>query len=177
MDVIKSLEKTYMFKSESIPEYYLGGNIEFLGESWKNQRLGLDTSTKTYIQIIIPKFEGLFGKEFKPIKTPSNDGHHPEVDDSPLCMEDYSAKYRSMISNCIWIFVLGRFDIAYDTSAMGRFNMISREGHLKAVKRILSYLKTFPKGRVIIETSCPDHSVYLVEDHSNSVEFYPDAGE
>jgi hypothetical protein len=45
-------------------------------------------------------------------------------------MEDYSAKYRSMISNCIWIFVLGRFDIAYDTSAMSRFNMISKEGHL-----------------------------------------------
>jgi hypothetical protein len=55
--------------------------------------------------------------------------------------------------------------------------MISREGHLKAVKRILSYLKTYPKGRVIIDTSNPDHSVYPVEDHSNWMEFYPDAGE
>jgi hypothetical protein len=41
----------------------------------------------------------------------------------------------------------------------------------------LSYLKTFPKGRVIIDTSYPDHSVYPVEDHSNWMEFYPDAGE
>jgi hypothetical protein len=41
----------------------------------------------------------------------------------------------------------------------------------------LSYLKTFPKGRVIIDTSYPDHSVYPVEDHSNWVEFYPDASE
>jgi hypothetical protein len=55
--------------------------------------------------------------------------------------------------------------------------MLPREGHLKAVKRILSYLKTFPNGRVIIETSYPDHSVYPVEDHSNWMEFYPDAGE
>jgi hypothetical protein len=39
----------------------------------------------------------------------------------------------------------------------------------------LSYLKTFPKGRVIIDTSYPDHSVYTVEDHSNWMEFYPDA--
>jgi hypothetical protein len=31
--------------------------------------------------------------------------------------------------------------------------MLSREGHLKAVQRILSYLKTFPNGRVIIDTS------------------------
>jgi hypothetical protein len=90
---------------------------------------------------------------------PMSGGYHPEVDDSPLCTEDHSAKYRSIIGCCIWIIVLGRFDIAYATSAMSRFNMITREGHLKAVKRILSYLKTFPKGRVIIHTSYPDRSV------------------
>jgi hypothetical protein len=72
---------------------------------------------------------------------------------------------------------LGIFDIAYATSAISRFNVLPREGHLKAVKRILSYLKTFPKGRVIIDTSCPDHSVYPVEDHSNWMEFYPDSSE
>jgi hypothetical protein len=77
-----------------------------------------------------------------------------------------------------WIIVIGRFDIAYYTSDMSRFNMLPREGHLKAVKRkvILSYLKTFAKGRVIIDTSYPDHSVYPVEDHSNCMEFYPDDG-
>jgi hypothetical protein len=71
--------------------------------------------------------------------------------------------------------VLGRFDIAYATSSMSRFNMIPREEHLSAVKSILSYLKTFPKGRVIIDTSYPDHSVYPVENHSNWMEFYQDA--
>jgi hypothetical protein len=60
---------------------------------------------------------------------------------------------------------------------MNRFNIFPREGHLKAVKRILSYLKTFPKGRIIIDTSYPDHYVYPVEDHSNWMQFYPDAGE
>jgi hypothetical protein len=54
--------------------------------------------------------------------------------------------------------------------------MLPREGHLKAGKRILSYFKTFPKERVIIDTSYPDHSVYPLEEHSNRVEFYPDAG-
>jgi hypothetical protein len=39
--VLKSLEKIYMIKSVGIPEYYLGGNVEFLGEAWKNQGLGL----------------------------------------------------------------------------------------------------------------------------------------
>jgi hypothetical protein len=41
MSVIKSLEKTYMLKSVGIPEYYSGGNVELLGEAWKNQGLGL----------------------------------------------------------------------------------------------------------------------------------------
>jgi hypothetical protein len=54
---------------------------------------------------------------------------------------------------------LGGFDIAYDISAMSRFNILPREGHLKAVKRILSYLKTFSKGRVIIDTSYLEHSI------------------
>jgi hypothetical protein len=106
MAVIKSLEKTYMLKSGGIPEYYLGGNVESLGEAWKNRGLGLDISTKTYIQNVIPKFEGLFGKEFKPIKTPMSEGYHPEVDDSPLCNKDVSDKYRSIIGllhldNCL----------------------------------------------------------------------------
>jgi hypothetical protein len=91
MAVIKSLEKTYMLESVGIPEYYLGGNVEFLGEAWKNQGLVLAFSENTYIQNIIPKFEGLFGKEFKSIKTPMSEGYHPEVDDSPLCIEDDSA--------------------------------------------------------------------------------------
>jgi hypothetical protein len=138
MAVIKALEKTYMLKSVGIPEYYLEGNVESLGEPWKNQGLGLAISAKTYTQNVIPKFEGFFGNEFKPIKTPMSEGYHPEVDDSPLYNEEASAKYRSIIGRCIWIIVLGRLDIAYTTSAMSRFNMLPREGHLKAVKRILS---------------------------------------
>jgi hypothetical protein len=104
-----------------------------------------------------------------------SEGYHPEVDDSPLCTKNDPSKYRSIIGCCIWIIVLGRFDITYTTSAMSRFNMLTIEGHLKAVKRILSYLKTFPKARVIIGTSYPAHSMYPIEDHSNWMEFYPDA--
>jgi hypothetical protein len=55
--------------------------------------------------------------------------------------------------------------------------MAPREGHLKAVMRILAYLKTFPKGRLLIDTAYPDHSVYPVEDHPNWKDFYPDAEE
>jgi hypothetical protein len=78
-----------MLKSVGIPEYYLDENVGFLGETWKNQRIELALSANTYIQITIPKFEGFFGKEFKPIKTPMSEGYgyHPEVDDSTLFTE------------------------------------------------------------------------------------------
>jgi hypothetical protein len=74
MAVIKSLEKTYMLKSVGIPEYYLGVNVEFLGESSKNQGLRLALSENTYIQNITPKFEDLLGKEFGPTKIPMSEG-------------------------------------------------------------------------------------------------------
>jgi hypothetical protein len=90
-----------MLKSLGIPEYYLGGNLHLLGETWKNQGLVLALSAKTYIHNVIPNFEGLFGKDFKPIKTPMSEGYHPEIDDSPLCTKDDSDKYRSIIGCCI----------------------------------------------------------------------------
>ena len=95
MAVIKSLEKIYLFKNVGIPEYYLGGNVEILGESWKNQGLELALSAKTYIQnVIISKFENLFGNQFKSINTPMSEDYHPEIDDSPLCNDGDSARYR-----------------------------------------------------------------------------------
>jgi hypothetical protein len=107
-----------MLKSIGFQEYYLGANVEFLGEAWKNQELGLALSEKPYIQNVIPKFEGIFGEEFKAIKTPMSEGYHPEVDDSPLCTKDDSTKYGSIICCCIWIIVFVRFYIAYATSTV-----------------------------------------------------------
>ena len=52
--------------------------------------------------------------------------------------------------------------------------MSPREGHLKAVKRIFSYLKAFPKGRIIDDTPYPDHYFYPIEDHPSQKDFYPE---
>jgi hypothetical protein len=55
--------------------------------------------------------------------------------------------------------------------------MLPRQGHFKQIKKISSYIKIFPKGRIIVDTSYPAHCVYPVEYHSNRLEFYPDSGE
>ena len=51
--------------------------------------------------------------------------------------------------------------------SLGRFNMAPRENHLKAAKRILAYVKTFYKGKIVFDTSYPDYSKYAVENHHN----------
>jgi hypothetical protein len=58
-------------KSIGFSEYYLGGNVEFLSDSWKIPGLDLAISAKTYIQNVVSKLGNLFGKELKSIKTPS----------------------------------------------------------------------------------------------------------
>jgi hypothetical protein len=89
-----------------------------LGKHGRIRDYGYPFPKNTYIQNVIPKFEGLFGKEFKPTKTSMSEGYHPELDDSPLYMKDDSGKYRSIIGGCSWIIVLGIFDIAYSISTM-----------------------------------------------------------
>jgi hypothetical protein len=86
-------------KNVDIPEYYLGGNVELPGDSWKNQGIRLVISVRTYIQNV--RFEGLFRKEFKPSKMPVSEGYHPEIDDTPLCTYEDSTRYRSIIGCCI----------------------------------------------------------------------------
>jgi hypothetical protein len=57
-----------------------------LEKAWNNQGLGIALLAKTYTQKINLKIEGLFGNDFKAIKTPMSEGYHPEVNDS-LCYE------------------------------------------------------------------------------------------
>ena len=174
---MKTLQEEYILKGVGIPEYYLGGDVEHLNEHWTNDNVSIALSAKTYISNCIPKFEELIGKKFRSFKTPMEESLHPEIDDSPLCGERDHAIFRSIIGSLNWMITLGRFDVSYATSALSRFAMAPREGHLQAALRVLGYLKTFNKGRVIIDPSYIDHSQFPVEDHENWCEFYPDAEE
>jgi hypothetical protein len=64
MALVKFWEKIYLLKNMGIPKCYLGANVEFLDEFWKNQVFGLTILTKTYIQKFIQKINNLFGKVF-----------------------------------------------------------------------------------------------------------------
>jgi hypothetical protein len=85
MAVIKSVGK---HKCEKECRYSKMLFIWECGITWRimeESGIRIRSFYKIYIQNFISKFEGLFGKEFKPIKTPMSERYHPEVDDSPLC--------------------------------------------------------------------------------------------
>jgi hypothetical protein len=48
------------------------------------KRVGLAIYARTYIQTFIPRLAGLFGEELMPRMTPTSEGYHPEIDDTPL---------------------------------------------------------------------------------------------
>ena len=50
-------------------------------------------------------------------------------------------------------------------------------GHLLASERVLGYLQTYNKGRVIYDTSYLDHDLVIPEEEHSWKEFYPDAEE
>jgi hypothetical protein len=105
------------------------------------------------------------------------EGYHPEIDFTPWCSEEFYSKYRSIVGWSFLITVLLRFNISYTTSAMSSFNMLPREGHLKAAKIVLAYLKKFSKGRIIVDAKLSNHPNYCNEDHSYWKSFYLDAEE
>ena len=177
MAIMEDLKKVYTMKGVGIPEYYLGGDVTQLDEHWNKEDISLAFSAQTYIKNVIPKFETLFNHTLKPVRTPMAEEFHPEVDDSPLCSSEDAAKFRSIIGCANWLITLGRFDIHYATMSLGRFNMAPRENHLKAAKRILSYVKTFHKGKILFDTSYADTSKYVSEKHEGWSEFYPDCEE
>ena len=54
--------------------------------------------------------------------------------------------------------------------------MAPQEGHLKALIRVFSYLRTMPKGKIIIDPQVPPiRSVATISKNQDWTEFYPDA--
>ena len=88
-----------------------------------------------------------------------------------------ASKFWAFAGSANWVITLGRLDICYAVQALSRYNMAPREGHLDAMTRIFGYLKKFPKGKILVDDSYPDHSCYDMTDHPTWKEFYPDTEE
>ena len=176
MAIIAEIKKDYVLKGIGAPEYYLGGNIDYLDPPWTQDGVKHALSARTYIENVTTRMETLFGHELRIFKTPMDHEYHPELDDSELVTPRDASQYRAMVGCANWLITLGRFDINYATQALSRYSMAPRIGHFRAMQGILGYLKKFPKGRIIVDGHHRDWSLHPDPDPlANWGEYYPDA--
>ena len=64
--VIEEIQSDYMLKGVGEPEYYLGGNVDPLDNTWKMKNMSLALSAHTYIKNMVKCFERLFGSDLAP---------------------------------------------------------------------------------------------------------------
>ena len=60
MKVIEEIRSDYMLKGIGEPEYYLGGNVDPLDDTWKTENVSLAFSAQTYIKNVVEHFEHLW---------------------------------------------------------------------------------------------------------------------
>ena len=53
MQVIEEIQLDYMLKGVSEPKYYLGGNVDPLDDTWKDDNVSLALSAHTYVKIVV----------------------------------------------------------------------------------------------------------------------------
>lgn len=87
--------------------------------------------------------------------------------------------YRMLIGSALRAITLGKYDIMYATTSLARYYIAPREGHLKAAKRVIGYLKHYCKGRILID--CRDFEMppemEIPEVQTSWCTHYPDATE
>ena len=57
MKVIEEIQSDYMLKGVGEPEYYLGGNVDPLDDTWKDDNVSLALSARTYVKNVVEHFE------------------------------------------------------------------------------------------------------------------------
>jgi hypothetical protein len=122
MSVIDELKKDYMLKGVGEPNYYLGGNVDPLDTTWKDDNVSLALSACTYVKNVVERFETVLGQNYAYRKLLS-EHYHPECDDTPLLDNRGAAIYRGLIGSANWAVTLGCFDSQYATQMMSRFSM------------------------------------------------------
>ena len=121
--------------------------------------------------------ETKYQKKVKFASTPLPAKDNPEIDTSDYCNEEKKREYQSLIGMCIWAVTLGRIDICYATSSLGRFNAEPRIGQLERLWRSIGYLKKNPEKFIVIDSRNPEYNIGKRMSEKYMKRLYPDAEE
>ena len=180
--IINEIKDDYILKGVGEPEYYLGADMEALNQEWQRDSVKSAISSNTYIKRVTERFELLeAGNTLPNAPIPMSSEYHAELDTSPFVSPLMATKYRGMIGSANWLVTLGRYDVAFATNCLARYSMSPREGHYKAMRAVLGYLKNNPNGRIVFD---PTDLRRLATASSSDSEYfrpwenkYPDASE
>jgi hypothetical protein len=172
----------FNLKPESVghPNIYLGSKLSKAKmangvESWCN-------SLAQYVKEAIKNTEAHIrktnGKMLKSkTRSPMETNYRPELDVSATLEPSEANYYQSQIGVLRWAVELGRIDITTEVSMLASHNALPRQGHLEAVYRIFSYLKTKTNhARLVLDPTYADID-YESFKQQNWNEFYGDATE
>jgi hypothetical protein len=179
--ILDDINLYFNLKPESVghPNIYLGSKISKAKmangvEAWCN-------SSSQYVKEAIKNTEAYLakrgGKMLKSkTRSPMETNYRPELDVSPVLDPTEANYYQSQIGVLRWAVELGRIDITTEVSMLAAHNALPRRGHLDAVYRIYSYLKTKTNARLVLDPTYPDIDYDSFTKH-NWNEFYGDAVE
>ena len=168
----EELGKRFTLKEKSIghPTQYLGNKVSKV--TLDNGRSCWSFSSSQYIQNAVENVENhLLSRGEKLLgraKSPWSYNYRPETDITPELSPSDGAYFQSLIGVLRWIVELGRADIAMETSALASMMANPREGHLKEVFHMFSFLKTKHNGVMVFDPTEPDidESQFAREDWS-----------
>ena len=106
-----------------------------------------------HIKNIIPKLENLFHRSQNYVNVTMTENYHSDIDGLHLFLTTDAARFKFIIGILDFLITLDRFDVEYATMSLEKFNIVPSDVHIKALMRILYYVKKFQQREFIFNTS------------------------
>ena len=171
--------KYFEMKEASIgkPELYLGGRVNEV--VLDNGAKAWSFSSSQYVQAAVKNVSDYLEKRGEKlqakVKAPFTYDYRSELETTPELNDNDAAYYASLIGILRWIVELGRIDIAVEVSIMSSHMAMPREGHLKQLYHIFSYLKCHHNAELVFDPSDPNIDMNDFEEQDWSATVYATA--
>ncbi|KAK4260610.1 hypothetical protein QN277_003703 [Acacia crassicarpa] len=143
----------------------LGQMRYFLGLEIARTKKGINVSQRKYTLDLLHE-TGMLGSQ--PEGTPMEEGCHLQI--KPKGIPTNSERYRRIVGKLIYL-THTRPDISYAVGIVSQFMHQPQEEHMKAVYRILSYLKLNPgRGILFKKGTARNIEIYTDADHARDRE-------